>query len=140
MQLQPLNRSQYTYKNLKTFEDSICNCLKCELGFTRKKIVYGAGNPCADIVFIGEAPGKKEDLVGEPFLGRSGKLLDNLIAKLNLTRKDIYICNLIKCRPPKNRNPIASEIKKCEPYLKTQLKLINPKLIVALGKIAACIV
>ena len=96
------------------------------------------GNPNADIVFVGEAPGEKEDLIGEPFVGRAGKLLDKILAAINLSREDIYICNVIKCRPPKNRDPLPREVELCEPYLKTQLSLIKPKLIVALGRIAAC--
>jgi DNA polymerase len=96
------------------------------------------GNPKADIVFIGEAPGKQEDLQGVPFVGRAGKLLDKILAAIELTRNDVYICNILKCRPPNNRDPLPSEVEKCEPYLIKQLHLISPKLIVALGRIAAC--
>jgi DNA polymerase len=96
------------------------------------------GNPKADIVFIGEAPGEQEDLQGIPFVGRAGKLLNKILAAIELTRNDVYICNIVKCRPPNNRDPLPSEVEKCEPYLIKQLHLISPKLIVALGRIAAC--
>ena len=125
-------------KSLESFNKSICECLKCELGNTRTNFVFGVGNPHAKIVFVGEAPGEKEDLKGEPFVGRAGQLLDKILAAIDLTREDIYICNVIKCRPPQNRDPLPSEVELCEPYLKTQLSLINPTLIVALGRIAAC--
>ena len=122
---------------LKTYLNSISNCMECSLGKTRKNIVLGYGNSEADIVFVGEAPGKEEDLQGLPFVGRSGKLLDKMLASINLTREKIYILNVLKCRPPNNRDPKSSEIEKCEPYLKKQLEIINPKLIVALGRISA---
>ena len=124
--------------DLDSFCQSICHCQKCHLGSTRTNFVFGVGNPHADIVFVGEAPGQQEDLKGEPFVGRAGKLLDKILAAVSLTRKDIYICNILKCRPPENRDPLPSEVDQCEPYLKAQLALINPKLIVALGRVAAC--
>ena len=124
--------------DLESFNSSICQCQKCPLGGTRTNFVFGVGNPKADIVFVGEAPGEKEDLEGEPFVGRAGKLLDKILTAIDLSRNDVYICNVLKCRPPKNRDPLPSEVNLCEPYLKTQLSLINPKLIVALGRIAAC--
>ena len=135
---QTVIESVQNVESLESFKNSICECLKCELGFTRTNFVFGVGNPNADIVFVGEAPGEKEDLIGEPFVGRAGKLLDKILAAINLSREDIYICNVIKCRPPQNRDPLPKEVDLCEPYLKTQLSLINPKLIVALGRIAAC--
>ena len=116
---------------------TIKDCLECPLGKTRKNIVLGMGNPNADIVFVGEAPGKEEDLQGLPFVGRSGKLLDKMLFSINLSRDDVYILNVLKCRPPDNRDPSKIEIEKCEPYLKKQLKIIKPKLIVALGRISA---
>jgi DNA polymerase len=125
-------------EGLAAYYNEICNCQLCDLGKTRTKFVFGIGNPDADIIFLGEAPGEKEDLAGEPFVGRAGKLLDKMLAAINLTRDDIYICNVLKCRPPKNRDPLPSEVEKCEPYLNQQLSLIQPKLIVALGRIAAC--
>ena len=121
---------------LTAFYHQIKDCQQCELGATRTNFVFGVGNPNADIVFVGEAPGKNEDLQGEPFVGRSGKLLNDILHAIGLTRDDIYILNVLKCRPPKNRDPLSSEVDECEPYLKTQLKMINPKLIVALGRIA----
>ena len=124
--------------SLESFCESICQCQKCPLGSTRTKFVFGVGDPNADIVFVGEAPGEKEDLKGEPFVGRAGKLLDKILDAIDLTREDIYICNVLKCRPPKNRDPLPDEVDLCEPYLKTQLSLINPKLIVALGRVSAC--
>ena len=126
------------HTGLDLFNQSICNCQKCPLSQTRQNFVFGVGNPKADIVFIGEAPGEQEDLQGVPFVGRAGKLLDKILTAIELTRNDVYICNVLKCRPPKNRDPLPSEVNLCEPYLKTQLSLINPKLIVALGRIAAC--
>ena len=135
---QTVSESVQNVESLESFKNSICECLKCELGYTRTNFVFGVGNPNADIVFVGEAPGEKEDLIGEPFVGRAGKLLDKILAAINLSRGDIYICNVIKCRPPQNRDPLPKEVDLCEPYLKTQLSLINPKLIVALGRIAAC--
>ena len=128
----------YDEHDLDSFCQSICQCQKCPLGSTRKNFVFGVGNPQADIVFVGEAPGQQEDLKGEPFVGRAGKLLDNILAAVSLSRDDIYICNVLKCRPPQNRDPLPSEVDQCEPYLKAQLALINPKLIVALGRVAAC--
>ena len=124
--------------DLDSFCHSICHCQQCPLGSTRTNFVFGVGNPQADIVFVGEAPGQQEDLKGEPFVGRAGKLLDNILAAVSLSRDDVYICNVLKCRPPNNRDPLPSEVEKCEPYLIKQLHLINPKLIVALGRIAAC--
>ena len=129
---------QNTHDDLESFNASICQCQKCPLGDTRTNFVFGTGNPKADIVFVGEAPGEKEDLEGEPFVGRAGKLLDKMLAAIDLSRIDVYICNVLKCRPPKNRDPLPGEVDLCEPYLKTQLSIINPKLIVALGRISAC--
>ena len=123
---------------LGLFHRDIKDCQNCPLGASRTNFVFGVGNPQADIVFVGEAPGKQEDLKGEPFVGRAGKLLDKILAAIDITRGDIYICNVLKCRPPDNRDPLPSEVDECEPYLKKQLAIIKPKLIVALGRIAAC--
>jgi DNA polymerase len=122
---------------LQEYYNEIKDCLKCDLGKTRKNFVFGVGNPNSNIVFVGEAPGKNEDLIGEPFVGRSGKLLDKILGAVNLSRDKVFILNVIKCRPPENRAPNSSEIEKCEPYLKKQLKIIKPKLIVALGRVSA---
>jgi len=129
----PIDKSN----KLDEYLDSIKDCLECPLGKTRKNIVLGEGNPNANIVFVGESPGKQEDLQGLPFVGRSGKLLDKMLSSINLSRDDVYILNVLKCRPPENRDPSKMEIEKCEPYLKKQLKIIKPKLIVALGRISA---
>jgi len=121
---------------LKQFYDQIHTCQKCDLGKTRKHFVFGAGNPNADIMFIGEAPGRDEDEQGIPFVGRAGKLLDKMLAAIGLHRSDIFIANVLKCRPPQNRDPLPDEILHCEPYLKKQLEIIQPKVLVALGRIA----
>ncbi len=126
------------HTDLDFFNQSICNCQKCPLSRTRQNFVFGVGNPKADIVFVGEAPGVQEDLQGLPFVGRAGKLLDKILAAIELTRNEVYICNVLKCRPPKNRDPLPAEVEQCEPHLISQLHLINPKLIVALGRISAC--
>jgi uracil-DNA glycosylase len=115
----------------------ICECLKCPLGKTRTKFVFGVGNPSAEIVLIGEAPGAEEDLQGEPFVGRAGKLLDKILEAIGFKREDVYICNILKCRPPGNRNPLPEEIETCLPYLHQQIKLIKPKMILLLGRVAA---
>ncbi len=122
---------------LEEFSSEISGCMKCVLGETRTNFVFGVGNKNADILFIGEAPGEKEDLLGEPFVGRAGKLLDKMLASIDLGREKAYIANILKCRPPKNRDPLPAEIELCEPYLVRQIELIAPKLIVALGRIAA---
>ena len=135
----PLNGHQETDTNdLAAFQRAIKDCQNCPLGATRTNFVFGVGNPQADIVFVGEAPGYQEDQKGEPFVGRAGQLLDKILAAINLTREDIYLCNVLKCRPPDNRDPLPAEVNECEPYLKKQLSIIQPKLIVALGRIAAC--
>ena len=138
LDMKTVDNSVQNIDDLESFNAAICQCQKCPLGSTRTNFVFGIGNPKADIVFVGEAPGEKEDLGGEPFVGRAGKLLDKILSAIKLSRDDVYICNVLKCRPPKNRDPLPSEVDLCEPYLKTQLSLINPKLIVALGRIAAC--
>ena len=113
------------------------DCVLCPLSRTRKHVVFGDGNPDAKIVFVGEAPGADEDEQGLPFVGRAGQLLTNIIKAMGLERKDVYICNILKCRPPGNRNPLPEEIRLCEPYLKKQLAIISPKVICALGTFAA---
>jgi DNA polymerase len=111
-------------------------CTKCRLAGTRTKVVYGVGNPNADLMFIGEAPGRDEDLQGEPFVGRAGQLLTDIIKAMTLGRDDVYIANVVKCRPPENRNPEPDELDACRPYLRRQVDLIQPKVIVTLGKFA----
>lgn len=113
------------------------NCSRCKLCQGRKTIVIGEGNPRASLVFVGEGPGEQEDLQGRPFVGKAGQLLDRMIAAITLKREDVYICNVVKCRPPGNRNPEPDEIAQCKPFLLRQLQLIQPRVIVALGKFAA---
>lgn len=115
----------------------ICECQKCPLGKTRKNFVFGAGNPKAKVVVVGEAPGAEEDLQGKPFVGRAGQLLTDILKAINFTREEVFICNILKCRPPENRNPLPEEIFQCEPYLFKQLELIKPKFILAVGAFAA---
>jgi len=112
-------------------------CHSCPLEKTRKNIVFGEGNPHAELVFVGEAPGAEEDLQGRPFVGRAGQLLTKIIIAMGLKREDVYICNILKCRPPGNRNPLPEEIDVCEPYLVRQLEAIRPRVICALGTFAA---
>ncbi|MDP3502960.1 MAG: uracil-DNA glycosylase [Myxococcales bacterium] len=113
------------------------DCQRCKLCSGRKTIVFGSGNPRAELVFVGEGPGEEEDLKGVPFVGQAGQLLTRMIEAMKFTRDDVYICNVVKCRPPNNRNPEPDEIEACEPFLKAQLASLQPKVIVALGKFAA---
>lgn len=117
---------------------SVASCTSCELHKKRNKTVFGVGDENADWLFVGEGPGADEDAQGEPFVGQAGKLLDSMLAAIQLKRGDnVYIANVVKCRPPGNRNPEPAEALACEPYLHRQIELIKPKLIVALGKVAA---
>ena len=125
------------WSSLAEFESAICNCQKCPLSQNRTKFVFGVGNSNADLLFVGEGPGQEEDLKGKPFVGRAGHLLDKILAAIQMTRNEVYICNMVKCRPPENRNPQQEEIDACFHYLETQIQMVNPKLIVALGRIAA---
>ncbi|TAK66640.1 MAG: uracil-DNA glycosylase [Bacteroidetes bacterium] len=115
----------------------ICNCLKCGLGQTRTNFVFGVGNPNADVMFIGEAPGADEDAQGIPFVGRAGQLLTKIIEAVQMKRDDVYICNILKCRPPNNRDPEPAEMETCTPYLYKQIEIIKPKFIICLGRISA---
>ena len=123
-------------KNLQELYDAVRDCLQCPLGKGRTNLVFGEGNPDADIMFIGEAPGADEDAQGKPFVGRAGKLLTRMIEGMKLHREDVYIGNILKCRPPNNRDPQANEIEMCEPILIRQIKIIKPKIICALGRIS----
>ncbi|MBI5265736.1 MAG: uracil-DNA glycosylase [candidate division Zixibacteria bacterium] len=125
------------FKSLGDHCEAINKCQLCELGATRNKFVYGVGNPQAKLMFIGEAPGAEEDRRGEPFVGRAGQLLDQILLAIKFTRQDIYIANILKCRPPNNRDPLPEEMNKCTPYLNEQIRIIEPKLICLLGRIAA---
>ena len=124
-------------RGLEEIADEVNKCRQCELGGSRKNAVPGEGSPSARIVFVGEAPGADEDVQGKPFVGRAGQLLDKIIIAMGLKRGDVYICNILKCRPPDNRDPKLTEIISCLPYLQRQLELINPEIIVALGAHAA---
>jgi len=112
-------------------------CTRCALAEGRTQVVFGVGHPGADLLFVGEGPGREEDLAGEPFVGRSGKLLDRLMwEEIGLTRRECYIANVVKCRPPNNRDPLPAEIDACRPYLEEQIALIDPTVIVTLGNFA----
>ncbi|MGD8700882.1 MAG: uracil-DNA glycosylase [Desulfosarcina sp.] len=113
------------------------DCTRCTLCASRTHIVFGEGSPTAQLVFVGEGPGVDEDRCGQPFVGAAGQLLTKIIAAMGLTRETVYICNIVKCRPPNNRNPEAEEIRHCLPFLKRQLAAINPRVICALGSVAA---
>lgn len=123
--------------SLDALDKLICTCVKCPLGFTRTKFVFGVGNPKATLMIIGEAPGADEDAQGEPFVGRAGQLLNKILEAVNFKRSDVYICNILKCRPPNNRKPMPEESEACKPYLKKQIELIKPKIILCLGLTAA---
>ena len=116
--------------------EELGDCTRCKLHSTRSNIVYGAGDPCAELMFVGEAPGHDEDQQGVPFVGRAGQLLTKIIEAIDLRREDVYIANVVKCRPPKNRNPEPDEIETCQPYLFAQIDAIQPKVVVALGAFA----
>jgi uracil-DNA glycosylase family 4 len=122
---------------LTAFDQDICECQKCPLGATRKHFVFGSGNPQAKVLFIGEAPGADEDEKGLPFVGRAGQLLTKIIESTQTwKRSDVFICNVLKCRPPGNRTPLPEEVEQCRPYLEEQIQIIKPKLIMALGAAA----
>jgi uracil-DNA glycosylase len=122
---------------LALVREELGDCQRCKLAPTRTNIVFGVGNPNAHLVFVGEAPGADEDARGEPFVGKAGQLLTKMIEAMGYARQDVYICNILKCRPPGNRNPEPDEIEQCEPFLKAQLATLRPRVIVALGKFAA---
>ncbi|MBI4529427.1 MAG: uracil-DNA glycosylase [Deltaproteobacteria bacterium] len=127
----------YKAGDLEDLRDAIGDCRRCKLSSGRTHLVFGVGNPRAEIMFIGEGPGRDEDLQGEPFVGRAGQLLTDIITKgMGLRREDVYIANVVKCRPPENRNPEPDEIASCEPFLIKQVELVRPRVIVALGKFA----
>ena len=124
------------YENLEELESNINNCKKCKLCTTRKNIVFGVGNPNADIMFIGEGPGADEDEQGMPFVGKAGQLMDKCFNALDIKREEVYIANIVKCRPPQNRNPEPDECLACIDYLRNQVMIVKPKIIVLLGSIA----
>ena len=123
--------------SLEELNSLICNCMKCPLGDTRKNFVFGTGNPKADVIVLGEGPGAEEDEQGIPFVGRAGKLLNDILKAIKFERDEVYIANIVKCRPPGNRAPAPVEMNTCMPYLKKQIDLIDPKLILCVGLTAA---
>jgi len=122
---------------LQQFQDEIKDCRKCGLHKSRTHVVFGEGNPMTEIMFVGEAPGENEDIQNRPFIGMAGKLLNELLAGIGMKREDVYIANVVKCRPPENRNPAAEEIESCKPYLWKQIELIRPRVVCTLGNFAA---
>jgi DNA polymerase len=121
---------------LDELQQIVTACVKCRLSKSRTQVVYGVGSPNADLMFIGEAPGRDEDIQGKPFVGRAGQLLTDIIKAMKLTRDDVYIANVIKCRPPENRNPEQDELDACRPHIRRQIEIIQPKVIVTLGRFA----
>jgi DNA polymerase len=140
LELEPDSPAEAAAEPLPAWEEleaRVSGCIACPLHQGRTQTVFGAGNRSADWMFVGEAPGEQEDLEGEPFVGRAGLLLNEMIRALGLSREDVFIANVLKCRPPKNRDPAPDEAAACEGYLKAQLRLVQPRIIVALGRIAA---
>jgi uracil-DNA glycosylase len=137
-QPRPLTIALSPVESLAAVRADIGDCTRCKLHtLGRTQIVFGVGNPEADLMFVGEAPGRDEDIQGFPFVGRAGQLLTKIIEAISLTREDVYIANVIKCRPPENRNPEPDEVERCEPFLFRQIDIVKPKVIVALGKFGA---
>ena len=133
-----VNRQEVKSESLEAIRADIGDCTRCKLcKLGRKQVVFGVGNPNADLMFVGEAPGRDEDMQGIPFVGRAGQKLTQIIESIGLKREDVYIANVIKCRPPDNRNPEPDEVDTCEPFLFRQVDTIKPKVIVALGTFAA---
>ncbi len=133
----PAPTSRPKAETLAAVRADLGDCQRCKLCEKRQNIVFGVGDPNAALVFVGEGPGADEDRTGEPFVGQAGQLLTKMISAMGFTREQVYICNIIKCRPPGNRNPEPEEIAACEPFLKRQLAALQPQMIVALGKFAA---
>lgn len=126
------------FENWEELKENCLNCCKCSLCEVRSNVVFGVGNPCSKVMFIGEGPGRNEDLQGEPFVGAGGQLLDKYLAAVDLDRRtNIYIANIVKCRPPQNRDPLQEEQEACMDWLRNQTALLRPKIIVCLGRIAA---
>jgi uracil-DNA glycosylase family 4 len=146
MGLEPPNLSSSTlryldgavsgFASLEDLKQYIGDCKRCKLCQGRMKLVFGEGSPEAKLVFVGEGPGKDEDMAGRPFVGEAGRLLTRIVAAMGLTREEVYICNVVKCRPPKNRDPEEDEVEACLPFLKEQLNLVRPQVICTLGRVA----
>jgi DNA polymerase len=124
------------FANFSELEREALACRKCALAQGRTQVVFGAGDPAADLLFVGEGPGEQEDIQGIPFVGRAGQLLTRLIEGIGLSRENVYIANVVKCRPPGNRDPLPAEIEECSPYLEAQLRFIEPAVVVTLGNFA----
>ncbi len=140
--VEPMTRSLFLedFEKAETLDelyDKIHTCTKCPLSESRTNFVFGTGNPNADVMLIGEAPGAEEDKQGIPFVGRAGKLLNDILKAIHFAREEVYIANILKCRPPNNRDPQPSEVEKCKPHLEKQIDLIQPKVILCLGRVAA---
>ena len=125
-----------SFASFADLEREALACTKCPLAETRTQVVFGVGDPAADLLFVGEGPGEQEDRTGEPFVGRAGRLLTSLIEGIGLTRSQVYIANVVKCRPPGNRDPFPLEIETCRPYLEAQVEFIDPRIVVTLGNFA----
>jgi len=123
-------------ETLDEIREDLGDCQRCGLARSRTNLVFGVGNPNAQLVLVGEAPGRDEDLKGEPFVGEAGRLLDKILLAMGMQREDVYICNVLKCRPPNNRDPLPEEVTTCEPFLIRQIAAIQPQVIVALGRFA----
>ncbi len=119
---------------LALLAERVATCTRCGLSRSRRSVVFGEGNERAELLFVGEAPGEEEDMQGRPFVGRAGKLLDQLIERIGLAREDVFICNVLKCRPPNNRDPEPEEAESCKPYLQSQIEMVRPKVICTLGR------
>ncbi len=132
-----LNTRATRFPSLEDLRKQIGDCKRCKLGYGRTNLVFGEGSPKARLVFVGEGPGREEDEVGLPFVGEAGRLLTKIIQAMGLSREEVYICNVVKCRPPRNRDPEEDEVETCLPFLKEQLKLITPQVICTLGRVAA---
>ncbi|GJM07158.1 MAG: uracil-DNA glycosylase [marine bacterium B5-7] len=133
----PEQAAPMTQTTLPSLAEQVSQCEDCALCETRTQTVFGVGNPTADLLVVGEAPGFYEDKQGEPFVGKAGQLLDAMLKSIGLSRETIYIANVLKCRPPENRDPTPEEVAQCTPYLEKQVELIQPKIIVAVGRVAA---
>ncbi|NNC66505.1 MAG: uracil-DNA glycosylase [Gammaproteobacteria bacterium] len=131
------SQQKITSANLDELKLTVSNCTQCELHRTRTQTVFGVGHPAAEWLIIGEAPGADEDRLGEPFVGRAGQLLTSMLRSMGLAREEVFIANILKCRPPNNRDPQANEINSCSSYLRQQIELIQPKIILVVGRIAA---
>jgi uracil-DNA glycosylase family 4 len=131
--VKPSKRSESATRRLEEVRKELGDCKRCKLHSGRTKLVFGVGNPDAQLMFVGEGPGQNEDLQGEPFVGRAGKKLDEMIVAIGLSREQVYIANIVKCRPPGNRDPERDEIETCSPFLHAQIKAIAPRVIVTLG-------